>query len=187
MVAERIIAAGAEARALVLFSGPAIGILSVMREQMARSAPEEMRTKILEALEVAISAIRVGAPIPAHVRQVYGVSGLASMDPAQLVYLRQCEATDPCALLATLPLPTLVVQGDDDSSVTMEHARRLVAAHASGGKKRITDLLELPGLNHFYKMVTAGTDMQANFCWPGPFDLRVADGVAAWIGRMVAR
>jgi pimeloyl-ACP methyl ester carboxylesterase len=142
---------------------------------------------ILDALDQAIAAIMAGAPIPAKLRQVYGVGGLASMDGPQLAYLRACEATDPCAVLSGISLPTMIVQGDDDASVTPEHAHRLRDAHANGGKARVTELLELPGLSHFYKMVPAGTDPQAAFGWPGPCDLRVVEGVAPFITREVAR
>jgi alpha-beta hydrolase superfamily lysophospholipase len=182
VVASRLVAehpGEARAAGLVLLAGPAVGILGVMRERIEREAPADQREARLEAMDTVIAAIRAGQAIPERYRnpkEPYGVGGLAMMPAEGLKYLADSDATDPCATLADVGVPVLIVQGSDDANVTVHDAERLHAARAA----RPSTLLVLDGLSHMFKRVPAGTDPMATFGWPGPCDERVADGVVRW-------
>jgi alpha-beta hydrolase superfamily lysophospholipase len=168
---------------VVLLAGPSLGILGVMLDQNARNAPVEQRDDIMAALRVVVGHVRRGEPIPEEYKQVWGVGGLAAMPPEALQYMRDSDATDPCAALAAVGAPVLLVQGTEDANVTVRDAEALAAARA----ERPTSLLVLDGLSHTFKRVPAGLDAQAAFGYPGPCDERVADGVAKWIAGRRAR
>ena len=169
----------ADAAGVVLFAGPSIGILGVMREQNARMAAPAERAALLQALDAVIDAIRAGRPIPEAYKAVPTVAGLANMPPEGLKYMADNDRTDPCAAAAAIAAPVLIIQGTEDANVTVRDAERLLASRAD----RPTELLVLEGLSHLFKRVPAGTDPMAAFGWPGPCDERVADGVAGWVHR----
>jgi len=173
-------AAEAGADGVVLLAGPSLGILGVMIDQSERNAPADQRDEIVAALRVVVGCVRRGEPIPEEYKQVWGVGGLAAMPPEALQYLRASDATDPCASLAGVAAPVLIVQGTEDANVTMQDAEALAAAHTAGP----TSMLVLDGLSHTFKRVPAGLDPQAAFGYPGPCDERVAEGVAGWIAGL---
>ncbi len=180
VVASRLVAeydAEASAAGVVLLAGPAVGILGVMRERTEREAPADERAARLAAMDAVIDCIHRGVPVPDEYKALPVVAGLASMPLDGHRYLAQCDRTDPCATVARIDGPVLVVQGDADDTVTVHDAKRLVAAR--GGKP--TDLMVLDGIGHMFKRVPPGTDPWAVFGWPGPCDERVADGVARWM------
>ena len=181
VVASRLVAeypSETRAAGVVLLSGPAVGILSVMAERVAREAPPEEREARVASMTAANAAIMKGEPIPNDLRSLGWIAGVANMPPEGHKYLADCERTDPCASAAAIGVRVLVVQGTNDDNVTMHDAERLMAARAG----QPTELLALEGLSHTFKRVPPGTNQMLAFGWPGPCDESVADGVARWIG-----
>ncbi|MGH7654759.1 MAG: alpha/beta hydrolase family protein, partial [Gemmatimonadaceae bacterium] len=119
VVASVIVAEGAVADGVVLLSGPSVGIISIMTEQMG-------------------SAAALGA--------------IEGMPPDAQQYMRDCDATDPVAMIAGYEKPVLIVQGGADTSVPVHHAEALRAERGS----RPTTYRFFPGLSHMYKVVPPG-------------------------------
>lgn len=180
VVASRLAAehaAETAAQGVVLLAGPAVGILSVMRERSVREAPESERAQRERDMTIVVDAIMAGQPIPDAQRGLPMIGGLVTMPPEALVYLSDCERSDPCVAAAGIDAPVLIVQGTGDLNVTLHDADRLTAARGA----RPTQRLVLEGLSHMFKRVPPGSDAAQAFSWPGPCDEGVADGVAAWI------
>lgn len=170
---------GVDADGIVLLAGPAVGILSVMREQVPAMRPPEDREAVLADLDRVIAAIMAGQPIPEELKSREGIGGLAMMPPEGLRYMRECEATDPAAAIAGYAGPVLIVHGTRDANLGVHHAERLREAHARSG--RPTDIRILDGLSHMFKRVPEGVVGAEAFGFPGPTDERVAEAVGEWM------
>lgn len=171
---------GVDADGVALLAGPAVGILSVMREQVPAMRPPDDREAIAADLEQVIAAIMNGDPLPAWVEEREGLGGLALMPPEAHRYLRDSELTHPAETIAGYAGPLLVVQGTADQNLGVHHAERLRDAHVLGP----TELVLLDGLSHMFKRLPPGVDGQEAFGFPGETDPRVAAAVARWIERL---
>jgi alpha-beta hydrolase superfamily lysophospholipase len=176
--------AGRRLDGVVLLSGPSIGILGIMREQIdlhvAPNAREEARRKHDEA----VGYIHRGERIPPALATGggMGISALANMPPEALTYMREVDLTDPVALAREMSQPTLVVQGGKDDSVPTHHGERLrdaLRSRAGGAAK--TSYVSVPEVSHMYKVVPPEVVGPAAFGYPGPVDSRVVDGIDGWI------
>ncbi len=174
---------GIDADGVVLLAGPAVGILSVMREQVPATRPSEDRESILTDLDRVIAAIRTGEPIPEELRYREGIGGLATMPPEGMRYLRESEATDPAATIADYSGPVLIVHGGRDPNLGTHHAERLREARGS----HPTRLVVFPELQHMMKVLPDGVTGQDAFGLQGETDPRVADQVAAWVEGLPIR
>lgn len=170
---------GVDADGVVLLAGPAVGILSVMREQVPAMRPPEDREAVLADLDRVITAIMADQPIPDELKSREGIGGLAMMPPEGMRYMRECEATDPAAAIAAYDGPVLIIQGTRDANLGVHHAEQLRAARGD----RPTEMRILDGLSHMFKRVPEGVAGAEAFGFPGPTDERVADAVRAWVGR----
>jgi alpha-beta hydrolase superfamily lysophospholipase len=165
---------------LILLSGPSVGILDIMREQLP--IPRAAGPEAYDAFDRAVRAVRNGDPIPADIADHPTTRGLAWVGPENMPFLVGIDRVNPAAELGKLPTPVLIVQGGADASVRPYHADVLAAAHHRG----TTELARFPGLTHFYKPLPAGMTPAdpAAFGLDGPSDSAVADRVAAWIARL---
>jgi hypothetical protein len=177
VVASIIAAEGAAADGVVLLSGPSVGILSIMIEQTRAMVPPGGSDAAVVLLERVVGHIRRGEPIPDDVRTQaaggFGAGALVSMPPDAIVYMRDCDATDPMATIAKYEKPVLIVQGGEDTSVPVHHAEALRAARGA----RPTTYRFFPGLSHMYKVVPPETSPMDMFTIPGPTDPAVAAAI----------
>jgi pimeloyl-ACP methyl ester carboxylesterase len=169
---------------VVLLSGPSIGILGIMREQIAIFvAPAEVE-EARRIHDEAIPYIHRGEPIPEHLTKGkgMGIGAIANMPPEAQKYMRDVDLTDPLALAREMPQRTLVVQGGKDDSVPTHHGERLRdALRLRPNGDALTDYLFVPDVSHMYKVVPPEVTGPAAFGYPGPVDDRVVAGVDAWI------
>ena len=177
MVASVIAAEGADVDGVVLLSGPSIGILGIMIEQsraMLMTGEDDESAGLLEQM---VAHIRKGESVPEELRAKaggrFGAGALANMPPEAIVYMRDCDATDPVAAIAQYGKPVLILQGDADSSVPSHHAEKLRAGHGA----KPTSLELFPGLQHMYKPVPDGTSPMDSFGLKGPTDPRIAEAI----------
>ncbi len=173
---------GAKADGVVLLAGPAVGILSVMREQVPAMRPPGDREAMVVDLDRAISAIMAGEPIPEELRNREGIGGLSMMPPEGHRYLRESEATHPADTIAGYAGPVLIVHGTADPNLGVHHAERLRDAHVAGP----TEMVVLDGLSHMFKRLPPGVEGREAFGFPGETDPRVAEAVAGWVERLTA-
>ncbi|HVT40585.1 MAG TPA: alpha/beta fold hydrolase [Gemmatimonadaceae bacterium] len=171
---------GVDADGIVLLSGPSVGILGIMIEQVRAMTAPGGDGAALATLEAVVACIRKGEAIPDELRTAasgpFGAGALIAMPPDGLTYMRECDAVDPVATIAAVGKPVLIIQGGRDSSVPPHHADRLRAGRVA----QRTAYSFFPELQHMYKNVPMGTpDMEA-FGFPGETDPRVADAIADW-------
>jgi fermentation-respiration switch protein FrsA (DUF1100 family) len=173
---------GATLDGVVLLAGPSVGILEIMREQAAMGVPPELVDDARRRLDQAIGYIRRGELVPAEIGagSSFSAGALAAMPEGAQRYMRDVDATDPLALVRAMHQPTLIVQGGGDTSVPTHHGEALSDARGAGG-----EYLFVPELSHMFKLLPPGLDGAAAFGYPGPTDVRITDGIDAWI-RSVA-
>ena len=181
VVASVIAREGAPADGVVLLSGPSVGILSIMIEQSRAMLPPGATDEPTRLLERTVAHIRKGEPIPDDIRTQaagsFGAGALVSMPPDAIEYMRDCDATDPAAMIAGYEKPVLIVQGGADTSVPAHHAEALHAARGS----RPTTYVFFDGLSHMYKPVPPGTSPMEMFGLAGPTDPRVAGAIDSFV------
>ncbi|GAA5532000.1 alpha/beta hydrolase [Deinococcus aluminii] len=135
------------ARALVLLAAPGEDIGTTIRRQLAQNPanpPELVRegNAILDALGRGETVVKV-SPLLAPLFR-----------PSVQPYLRSSLKYDPARLIATVNVPTLIVQGDRDLQVRLEDARLLAAAQPAAR------MFLAPGVNHV--LVPAPLDPAGN-------------------------
>ena len=181
--------AGRRLDGVILLSGPSVGILGIMREQIDVHVPPADREDARRKHDDAVGYIHRGARIPASLATGtgMGISALANMPPEALDYMRDVDLTDPVALAREMPQPTVVVQGGKDDSVPTHHGERLrdtLRARENGAVK--THYVFVPEATHMYKIVPPEVAGPAAFGYPGPVDTRVVDGIDMWIRGLSA-
>jgi alpha-beta hydrolase superfamily lysophospholipase len=173
---------GVDADGLALLSGPSVGILGIMLEQ--NRAMPNVTDDQLRILDEVIDVIRRGDPITDEIKQrasgPTGAGALVSFPPEGIAYMRDVDATNPLAAIASYDKPVLIVQGGSDLSVPAHHGEALRDARGS----LPTTYAFFPELQHFYKEVPAGTPLMENFGYPGPTDPRVDAAIASWMATL---
>lgn len=169
---------------VVLLSGPSVGILGIMREQIGFGLEPDQIDDARRRLDEAIAFVRRGEPIPESLTQGpgMGIGALASMPEEGRRYMREVDASNPLELARALTQPVLVVQGGSDSSVPTHHGEALrdaLTARASGSMR--TAYLFVPEVSHMFKIVPPELTGPAAFGFAGETDQRVADGVDEWV------
>ena len=164
---------------VVLLSGPSVGILSIMREQVGTFIPPDECERGRADLDDAIAALRRDGTLSEELKSRPAVRGLAGVGPVGWRYLLDCEDTDPSAGAAALEMPVLIVQGGRDGSVAPHHAERLRDARA-GAPGRETRVAFFPELQHMYKPIPDGVPPMQAFGLPGETDPRVTDAIDDW-------
>lgn len=162
---------------VVSLSGPAIGLLGIMREQAAAMPG----AGDLSVYDDALARVRRGEPLAPDAAHHPQTAMLATMDPASLNYIREVDAVDPARALAAVEQPVLLVQGGRDGSVPEKHARRLLEARGA----RPTTIAVFDDLQHFYKHAEPGMDPQAAFALTTPTDPRVAEAIDRWVRSLL--
>jgi fermentation-respiration switch protein FrsA (DUF1100 family) len=182
VVASVLAREGIDADGVVLLSGPSIGILGIMLEQ--NRAMPNVEDEQIRVLEEVVALIRHGDPIPDALKEraagPTGAGALVTFPPESLTYMRDVDATDPVAEIASYEKPVLIVQGGADDSVRPHHAEALRAARG----ERPTTYIFFPELQHCYKNVPPGTPAAESFGFPGPTDPRVNEAIANWMANL---
>ena len=168
---------------IVLLSGPSVGILSIMREQMGSFLPADGLAQGWKDFDEAVAALRRDGTLSDDLKSRPAVRGLAGLGPVGWRYMLDCEDTDPSSGAGALEMPVLIVQGGRDTSVRAHHAERLREARERAGNCD-TRLAYFPELQHMYKNVPESVPPMEAFGYPGETDSRVTDAIDAWIASL---
>ncbi|MES2164136.1 MAG: alpha/beta hydrolase [Pseudomonadota bacterium] len=177
-----MLASGPDAQAIdgvVMLSGPATRIFSLMRDQLVAMSPSGTGAD-MTMYDQTIAAIRAGEPLPAAAGANPQTAMLAAMPAFSVDYLRSTDRVDPVAELARVRQPVLIVQGGQDASVPPAHAASL---HQGRGKLP-TELARFPGLTHFYKVAPPGISPMQSMALDSVSDPAVAERIASWARRL---
>ncbi len=145
---------------------------AVMREQF-RANPAN--APILDAALSAIDTLEAGktvdsATLPAPLQSLF--------NPAVQPFVRDLMAQDPPKLAASLKLPLLIVQGDQDLQVTLQDAQALAAAQPKA------KLAVVAGVNHVLK-IPSGEGRAQNFAAYADPSLPIAPAVVDAVAGFV--
>ncbi|HET7464737.1 MAG TPA: alpha/beta hydrolase [Longimicrobium sp.] len=166
---------------VVSLSGPSVGLLGIMREQVGDVLPPGASVdEALANFDAAMAHVHRGEPIPPELIGKPGTMMLGNVDAAGWAYIRQVDAVDPAAEAARVPQPMLIVQGGSDTSVREHHAHRIAAARGD----RPTEVAFFPELQHFFKPLPPGTPPMQAFALEGDTDPRVVEAIDRW-GRAI--
>lgn len=166
--------AGVSLCGLVLLAAPGRPMGVVLREQL-RANPAN--APVLDDALAAIERLERGELVDVT---DFHPALKAMFAPAVQGFLIDAFSRDPAALIATVALPVLIVQGEADLQVGVADAEALAQALPAAEK------VVLPGMNHVLKEVPAG-DMAANFAAYRDPSLPLAPGLADAVVEFVAR
>lgn len=154
---------------LISVSGVGRPLGKVLREQLAA---QPLPPALAAQIETALVELEAG-------RQVASIPGLEALfRPSVQPYLISQLTLDPVTALKAVPVPVLIVQGDNDIQVGVSDARLL-----SEGRPE-AKLVILPGVNHVLK--TAPADRAGNIATYRDAALPLAPGVMEAILPFVA-
>jgi uncharacterized protein len=146
---------------LVSLAGPAAGAATVLRTQLAGKLPPPLAARNEELLQ-SLERGQTVADVPAELAALYR----PSVQPYLISWFRH----EPKTVLAGLPMPVLVLQGDTDIQVGVADARALQAARPG------VEMGIVQGMNHVLKAVPADLPAQlASYSNPA---LPLAPGLA---------
>lgn len=169
---------------VVLLAGPSVGLLEIMREQTRAMTPPEDLDATMARLDAVIDYIRRAEVVPPELATGpgMGATALAQMPEEARRYMRDTDATDPLELARALVQPVLVVQGGRDENVPVRHGEALRdALRERDDGRRSTTYLVVAEVSHMFKVVPDDVPREQAFGYPGPTDVRVADGVDHWV------
>jgi dienelactone hydrolase len=92
---------------IVSLSGPGVGLLGIMRDQVAAMPGGGD----LSLYDDALARIRRGEPLAPEAAHHPQTAMLATLAPGSLNYIREVDAVDPARALAAVESPVLLVQG----------------------------------------------------------------------------
>lgn len=158
------------AAAFISLAGPADDAATGIRTQLTGKLPPELAQeseRILTALEKGQQVEQVSPALAALYRP--------SVQPYLISWFRH----KPSAILATLTMPVLVVQGDTDIQVGVDQARLLKDAQPRA------HLVIVPGMNHVLKQVPADMSRQiASYSDPAlPLDPGLVAALRSFLGQ----
>ena len=183
-----VLMAGAEGAAvdsIVSLSGPSVGIFEIMREQLP--LPPGSPPEAYEAYDAAVAEMRAGRvpELDPDNPTLGSLAFVARGGPEAVEYMAQIDAADPVMLAGQVHQPTLLVQGDRDSSVHEHHVDALLTARERVGLP--TEVARFPGLTHMYKRVPEGVDPMEAFWLDTESDPAVASAVKNWMSKTFPR
>ncbi len=165
----------AGAQAFVSLGGLGRRAFELLREQLDRNIPPEMKELRGESDRI-IGELAAG-------RKVAGPSKELAMlfRPSVQDYLISYFRYDPSREIAALEMPVLIVQGTTDLQTPVDDARRLVAA------KRGARLLLVEGMNHVLKRATTPDEQKAAYDDPSvPLAPDLVEGIAKFLDESMA-
>ncbi len=172
---------------IILLSGPSVGILEIMRDQIGFGLQPDQVDDARRRLGEAIEFVRRGEPIPQALVHgpAMGIGALASMPEEGRRYMRDVDATDPVQLARGMKQEVLIVQGGKDTSVPTHHGEALYAAlrGREDGDARTTYEF-VAEVSHMYKVVPPHVTGPEAFGYPGEIDPRVIDAIDRWVRNL---
>lgn len=133
---------------LILIAAPGRRLDAILRDQLAATVPPAMLPPTNKAVAALANGQRVDpATVPAPVRPLFA--------PQTQGFLIDMMRYEPAAMIASIRLPILIVQGSEDGQVTSADAAVLSRAQPRA------ILTTIEGMNHVFKIVPKG-DRAAN-------------------------
>jgi alpha-beta hydrolase superfamily lysophospholipase len=173
--------------AYISLSAPARRIFDIMLQQTEKTVQDGMACfgpmKFpFSAYKQALDLVREGQPVPGELLKQLPPMGVYAMDEASKLYLREYDEIDSQKLIAEIPCPVLIVQGEKDTSVYPDNAEMLLEAREENPAP--TEIVLFPELQHFYKVVPPGLDPAMAFGLETESDQSVAEVIGEWLNRM---
>jgi pimeloyl-ACP methyl ester carboxylesterase len=164
------------ARAFVSMGGLGRRAPEVLREQLGRNLPPEMKELRAKSdhLIDELAAGRTVADPPKELNMLFR--------PSVQDYLISYFRYDPSREIAGLEMPALIVQGTTDLQTPVDDARRLAAA------KPGSRLLLVDGMNHVLKRATTPEEQRMAYTDPSvPLATGLVEGIATFLDEATAR
>lgn len=172
LVALTAVQSGLDVQGLILVAAPGRPLARVLEEQLQQQLAG---TPVLDQALEAISALEAGGEV--DTRELHP-SLQPLFNPAVQGFLRSTFALDPAAMIADIPMPILILQGQKDLQVGSDDAERL------GKAAPRAKLVLLPDVNHVLKSI-ASDETGANLASYGnpslPVDRRLVDTIAKFV------
>ena len=167
-LAPSIAIADGKLAGVVLLAPPAIPLEQILMQQVLRTVSPAQRPAIAEREQTELNAVAAG--------QKTGASA---------AWLRSSFGIDPTTLIASVPSPILIVQGEKDIQVLAADTPRLVNA-AQAAHRRVSVVM-LPGDDHLFIKLPAGEDSTGvEYFTPAYLDPALFAAIEGWLRELPA-
>jgi len=137
---------------LISLAGAGRPIQEVLREQLA-SLPTNLKNTAYQYLDSLSAGQRIAQP---------SMQLLSLFRPSVQGYMISWMQLDPAKLLASLSIPSLILQGDKDIQVKVTDAQRLANASSTA------QLHIIPNMNHVFKAVMSDSPQENMAAYSDP-------------------
>jgi pimeloyl-ACP methyl ester carboxylesterase len=163
----------APADAFVSLAGVGRKVDVVLREQLAKNLPKDLKEKSDKIIDELVAGRTVADP-PKELASLFR--------PSVQPFLISKFKFDPARELARLRMPVLIVQGTTDVQTMVEDAKALAAA------KKDAKLVILEGMNHTLKKASTPAEQTKAYLDPSlPLAPKLAEEVATFLREALAK
>jgi pimeloyl-ACP methyl ester carboxylesterase len=163
----------AKADAYVSVAGAGRSAPEVLREQLGKNLPRDLKAKA----DPIIDAIVAGRPVADVPKEL-----AALFRPSVQAYLTSYFKYDPAKEIATAGVPVLIVQGTTDVQISMEDAKRLAKA------RKGARLVVIKDMNHVLKLATTTEEQRKAYFDPSvKLAPRLVPEVAAFLRESLGK
>jgi uncharacterized protein len=163
----------APADALVSLAGVGRRMHIVLREQLAKNLPADLKAKSDKVIDELVA----GRIVPDPPRELTSL-----FRPSVQPFLISEFKYDPAKEIAKLEIPVLIVQGTTDVQIKVEDAKVLAAA------KKDAKLVIIEGMNHTLRQAsTEAEQLKAYFDPSLPLAPKLADEVAGFLKKALGK
>ena len=169
------LAAEAKFDAFVSLCGPGRKLGDVLREQLKKGLPKELREKA----EAAIAELEAGREVKETPKELAGL-----LRPSVQPYMISMLKPDPAVELAKLKCPVLIVSGTTDIQVSEDDFKALIAANKDAASVR------LENMNHVLKEVKRTHPLLQDASYKDPkFPLhpKLIEEIAGFLGKSLKK
>ncbi|MDQ1292203.1 MAG: Hydrolase 4 protein [Actinomycetota bacterium] len=186
--------------ALVMSSGPAVGVLAQEFYRLGRQLPAHGFSRDEVSLAQALLRERLRRLLAgAHPEEVYAAEAachnapwygfMPGTTPEEMAFVARVAGYDPVPVLAAIRCPLLALYGQDDVFIPVEESLRVLERTLAASRHEDHDMVVVPHADHGLRIFTGDgpTQLVYGHYSPGEIAPGVLELIVTWLDRRIGR